>query len=180
MPHIRVPDGMRPLDRVDELAPELRAAMKELRRLTLDRTRLSLSEIEALRLRSAQLNGCETCSNFRIERDDPTRAPRAEGRLTPEFYAAVLGEGDLGVLTERERLVREFTERFTLDPFSLDNDEEFWAQMEASFDEQEIVEVGITVMSFVMSARFNHVLGVDGMVCEIPQSDPRVLESSTA
>src|SRR5581483_5478869 len=101
MPRIDVPDGMRPLDRVDELAPAMRRSMKELRRLTLDETSLSLAEIEAIRLRSAQLNGCATCTNYRLERDDPVRAVRAEGRLTSEFYAAVLGDGDLAVLTER-------------------------------------------------------------------------------
>ncbi|SRR5579884_703363 len=180
MPRIDVPHGMRPLDRVDELAPTLRRSMKELRRLTLDETRLSMSEIEALRLRSAQLNGCATCMRYRLERDDPARGARAEGRLTPEFYAAVLGEGDLSVLTERERLAREFTERFTVDHFSLDNDEEFWIRMKANFDDQEIVEVGITVMSFVMSARLNRVLGVDAVTCEISVSGEQLLETSAA
>jgi alkylhydroperoxidase family enzyme len=180
MPQINVPEGKRPLDQADELAPGMRNAMKELRRLTLDENRLAFSEIEAIRLRSAQVNGCQTCFNYRMDRDDPERAARADGRLTPEFYAAVLGEGDLAVLTERERLVRELTERYSLDHFSLDQDEAFWARMKASFDDAELVEAGITIMSFAMSARFNHVFGLDGIACEIPGAADRELETSTA
>src|SRR5579871_5384608 len=107
MPAIAVPEGMRPLNRADELAPELRHAMKELRRLTLDCTNLSMSEIEAIRVKSAQVNGCRTCFDYRIERDDPDRGARAAGRLTPAFYNAVIDGVDLDVLTEREELLRE-------------------------------------------------------------------------
>lgn len=167
-PAITVPAGVRPLTHADALAPELRANMKQQRRLTLDKTSLSLPEIEAIRLRSAQVNGCQTCFGYRIGRDDPERAPRAAGRLTPEFYAAVLGDAEVGILTRREQLLRELTERYSLDHFSLDGDEAFWDQMRASFTDAEIVEAGITIMSFVMSARFNHVFGLDGDACEVP------------
>lgn len=168
MPQITVPDGMRPLSYVDELAPTLRKAMKELRRATLDDTSLPFTEIEVIRLRCAQLNGCETCLSYRMDRDDPQRGARADGRLTPEFYAAVIGEGDLDALTEREQLIREFCDRFYGDHFALDHDEAFWARMKAHFTDNELVEVGIVLMSFGMSARFNHVLGVDEVVCEVP------------
>lgn len=168
MPQIDVPEGMRPLDMVDELAPTLRAAMKELRRATLDDTSLDLAEIEVIRLRCAQLNGCATCFNYRMERDDPDRAARACGRLTPSFYAAVIGDGDLSPLTERERLTRAFCDRFSDDHLSLDQDGEFWAELKERFSDVELVELGITVMSFAMSARFNHVLGVDEAdACEV-------------
>jgi alkylhydroperoxidase family enzyme len=180
MPVITVPAGTRPLSRADELAPELRDAMKELRRLTLDGTSLSMTEIEAIRLRSAQLNGCRTCFGYRIERDDPERGARASGRLTQAFYDAVLGDGDIATLTEREQILRELTERYSLDHFSLDEDERFWARMRASFTDAEIVEAGITIMSFVMSARFNRVLGLDGDACELPSTAARILEASAA
>lgn len=166
MPRIHVPDGMAPLQRADELAPAIRGANRRLRQATLDETRLPIAEIEVLRVRSAQLNGCQACLGYRMARDDPERAAGAEDRLTDDFYAAVLGEGDLGVLTERERLVRELTGRFITDHFSLDDDEWFWGRVKASFDDAELVELAMTIASFSMSARFNHVLGLDG-VCEI-------------
>jgi alkylhydroperoxidase family enzyme len=179
MPRIDVPEGMRPLSRLDELAPGLRTAMKELRRVTLDETILPFSEIEVIRLRCAQLNGCRTCFSYRMERDDPERAARAGGRLTPEFYAAVLGDGDPGVLTEREVLLRELCERFYLDHFSLDEDEPFWERVRSAFTDAELAEATITLMSFGMSARLNRVLGVDGVsengdVCVVPLGPPRV------
>lgn len=170
MPHVTIPEGMRPLSHVDELVPTLRTAMKELRRATLDDTSLPFAEIEVIRLRCAQLNGCETCFDYRMDRDDPVRAARADGRLTSAFYAAVIGEGDTGILTEREQLIREFCERFCADHFSLDGDDAFWARLKERFGDTELVEIGITVMSFAMSARFNHVLGVDAAACDVPSA----------
>jgi len=168
MPHIAVPDGVRPLSYVDELAPRLRAAMNELRRATLDDTSLAFAEIELIRLRCAQLNGCRTCFDYRMDRDDPERAARADGRLTPAFYAAVVGDADATVLTARERLIRELCGRFSDEHLSLDDDEELWALLKAHFSDTELVEVGITIMSFAMSARFNRMLGVDEVFCEAP------------
>lgn len=181
MPRIHVPEGMAPLQRADELAPAVRSANRRLRQATLDETRLSITEIETLRLRSAQLNGCETCRNYRMVRDDPSRAAGAENRLTDDFYAAVLGDGDLGVLTERERLVRELTDAFVTDHFTLDEDEWFWGRIKAYFDDAELVELTMTIASFCMSARFNHVLGLDA-VCEIDypgKTAPRVAEHAS-
>lgn len=166
MPRIEVPAGVAPLQRCDELAPALRSAAKELRRATLDGTRLSVADIEVIRVRSAQLNGCQTCLNFRIGRDDPSRAGAAAARLTDDFYLAITGDGPVGPLSERERLVRTFTERFILDHRSLDADEALWARLKAEFGDGELVELTMTVASFMMSARFNHVLQVDD-VCEI-------------
>jgi alkylhydroperoxidase family enzyme len=131
--------------------------------------RLSITEIEVIRVRSAQLNGCRTCLTFRIGRDDPERAAGAEHRLTEEFYVAILGEGDPAVLTGREQLARELTERFATDHFTLDEDDEFWARAASHFDDAGLVELTLTVASFCMSARFNHVLGLDA-VCEIAWS----------
>ena len=159
---------MRPLSRVDELAPSLRAAMKELRRATLDDTSLPFTEIEVIRVRCAQLNGCETCFNCRMDRDDPERAARADGLADARVLRGRRRREDLAVLTERERLIREFCGRYSNDHFSLDEDEELWARMKARFGDTELVEIGITVMSFTMSARFNHVLGVDEVVGDFP------------
>jgi alkylhydroperoxidase family enzyme len=168
---IEVPDQTAPLERVDELAPSLRVAMKEMRRATLDETQLEFAEIEVVRLRCAQINGCETCFGYRMVRDDPARAARAQGRLTDEFYASIVGDAEpVGVLTPREILLREFCDRFYGDHFALSDDDEFWARLHEVFDDAELTEAGITVMSFGMSARFNHVFGVDAAACDIQVS----------
>jgi alkylhydroperoxidase family enzyme len=166
MPRIDIPDGLAPLQQVDQLAPGLRGPMKELRRATLDDSGLAITDIEVIRVRSAQLNGCQTCLNYRVLRDDPKRAAGAEQRLSDGFYLAITGDGDPAPLTERELLIREFTERFVTDHFSLDGDEVFWARLKTHFSDEALVELALTVASFSMSARFNHVLGVDA-VCEI-------------
>lgn len=182
MPRIHVPEGMAPLQRADELAPAVRAANRRLRQATLDETRLPITEIEVLRVRSAQLNGCETCLGYRMARDDPARAAGAEDRLTDAFYAAIVGDGDLSVFTDRERIVRELTERFITDHFSLDDDEPFWARVRDHFDDAELVELTMSIASFMMSARFNHVLGLD-TVCDIDwpgKTAPRLAGTTSA
>lgn len=161
MIRIDVPEGVDPLLHADALAPVIRGANRAMRKVTLDDTSLRISEVEVIRLRCAQLNGCLVCSDYRLDRDDPDRAARAADRFSPEFYAAILGEGPLEALTIRERLVRELAERFTLDHFSLVDDEPFWDRMHTHFSDTEIVDAGMVVASFCMSGRFNRVLGLD-------------------
>ena len=100
-PRIQIPDGKAPLQQADDLAPALRNSLKEMRRLTLDATSLSVEEIEVIRVRSAELNGCRTCLSYRTGRDDPQRAGASAQRMDDDFYAAITGEGAPGALTDR-------------------------------------------------------------------------------
>jgi hypothetical protein len=49
------------------------------------------------------------------------------------------------VLTPREVLIRELCERFSLDHFSLDGDEPFWARVKKAFTDVELVEATVAV-----------------------------------
>jgi alkylhydroperoxidase family enzyme len=144
----------------------LRLALREMRRITFDETGLRITDIEIIRVRSAQLNGCQTCLSFRVVRDDPARAVGAEDRLGDDFYLAITGDGPITPLNDRERLIREFCGRFVTDHVSMDQDEAFWQRLKTHFNDAGLVELAMTVASFCMSARFNHVLGIDE-VCEI-------------
>ena len=165
-PRIQIPDGKAPLQQADDLAPALRNSLKEMRRLTLDATSLSVEEIEVIRVRSAELNGCRTCLSYRTGRDDPQRAGASAQRMDDDFYAAITGEGAPGALTDRETIARELTTRWVQDHFALDADEAFWQFVKRHYDDAGLVELALTIASFSMSARFNHVLGLDE-ICEI-------------
>lgn len=95
----------------------------------------------------------------------------------PEFREPVLdavrdGGGSLFVSgvdpgwgNDITRLAAEYAERYTLDHHGLD--EEFWTRMTAHYTQAEIVELTMSIGSWLAFGRLNHVLGIDA-VCVLP------------
>ncbi|MBS0474265.1 MAG: carboxymuconolactone decarboxylase family protein [Proteobacteria bacterium] len=139
---------------------------------------LSLREFEGARMRTAELNGCSICRDFRAGRDAPamfTVAGETPGHLVTDngpapdeaFYAAVADWRTSPLYSPRERLAIEFAERFATEPQVLSGDEPFWERMHEQFSDGEIVDLAHCVASWVGLGRVAHVLGFD-TVCLTP------------
>ena len=113
---------------------------------------LPLREFEAARITIARVNDCSICLSLRPE-GDPGRA----------FYDAVLGDG--AGLAEREALAAEFARRFAIDHLGMDD--ALWERLHAVFSDDELVQLGLCVGSWLAFGRLNRVFGVDG-ACRIP------------
>lgn len=135
-------------------------------------TRLSMREFEAARMRTAQINGCMICQDFRAARDaertfsvggeTPERLVTANGPAPDEaFYAAVENWRESGLFSVRERLAMAFAERFGTDPQGLAADEDFWTGMHEVFSDGEIVDLAHCVAAWVGLGRVAHVLRFD-------------------
>jgi alkylhydroperoxidase family enzyme len=123
---------------------------------------LPLREFEAARITIARVNDCRICLGLRPE-DGPGQA----------FYDAVLGDGPdpdgadpaRADLTERETLAAEFARRFALDHLGMDD--ALWERLHAAFSDDELVQLGLCVGSWLAFGRLNRVFGVDE-ACRIP------------
>lgn len=150
-----------------EVVPKIGPAAARFSAAVYEHSTLSLREFEAARLRIAQVNHCMFCLDWRTERD---------GERVPEsFYGEIehwrdgAGTDDL---TPRERLAAEYAERFAADHLSLDGDEGFWERMKAAYTDAEIVELSMSIGSWIAFGRVNHVLGVDAE-CRLPSTAHR-------
>jgi alkylhydroperoxidase family enzyme len=120
---------------------------------------LGLREFEAARLRIAQINGCLFCLDWRTERD---------GKMVEEEFAdAVTQWRTTDAFDERTRLAAEYAERYALDHHGLDD--EFWSRMGEHYSQVEIVELSMSIGSWLAFGRLNHVLGLDTK-CILPRS----------
>jgi len=117
-----------------------------------NRTKLPAREFEAARITMARINDCNICKTL-----------RTEGGPDEAFYDAVLG--DKGGLSDREALAAEFADRFATD--HLEMDDALWERLHAAFSDDELVELGLCVGSWLAFGRLNRVFDVDG-VCRIP------------
>jgi alkylhydroperoxidase family enzyme len=129
-------------------------------------------------MRIAQLNGCLLCKKFRVADDLSDLVRRAGSSDTPNldddrgappteaFYSAVAQWRDSGEFSLRERLAIEYAERIALSPIELPHDDEFWARLQARFDDAEIVDLTYSITTWIATGRFVHVLGLDG-ACEL-------------
>jgi len=120
---------------------------------------LSLGEFEAARARTAQINRCGFCLDWRTERDGE--------RVDEALYARVEHWRDADGLTDRERLSAEYAERFAVDHLGLDGDEDFWARMRGAYTDNEVLELSMCIGSWIAFGRLNHVLGIDA-ACVLP------------
>ena len=100
---------------------------------------LPLREFEAARITIARVNDCSICLSLRPE-GDPGQA----------FYDAVLGDG---------------AQRFAVDHLGMDD--AFWERLHAAFSDDELVQLGLCVGSWLAFGRLNRVFGVDE-ACRIP------------
>lgn len=113
---------------------------------------LPLREFEAARITIARVNDCRICLSL-----------RPEGGPGQAFYDAVLGDG--AGLADREALAAEFAQRFAIDHLGMDD--AFWERLHAAFSDDELVQLGLCVGSWLAFGRLNQVFGVDE-ACRIP------------
>ncbi|MFL6091070.1 MAG: carboxymuconolactone decarboxylase family protein [Aeromicrobium sp.] len=108
---------------------------------------LSVREREAARISIARINNCNICLNLRSD----------EG-LDEAFY-------DGAGRSIREELAAEFATRFASDHLAIDD--ELWSRLHGAYSDDELVDLGLSVASWLALGRVNQVFGVDG-ACRIP------------
>jgi alkylhydroperoxidase family enzyme len=119
---------------------------------------LSLREFEAARLTIARVNGCRFCLDWRTDREGAT--------IDADFPTHVEAWRAPGTpLSARERLAAEYAERYATDHHALDD--EFWTRMRAEYSDREVVELTMSLGSWLAFGRLNRVLGIDE-VCVLP------------
>ena len=153
MPRIDVPDGKDPLFHLwGSTATQLTGPAAAFSDAVYRKRTLSLREFESARITIARVNDCNICLNLRSD-DGPDEA----------FYEAVLlnREG----LCNREALAGEFARRFATDHLNMDD--ALWSRLHEAFTDDELVELGLCVGSWLAFGRLNRVFDVDG-VCRIP------------
>ncbi|MET9954301.1 carboxymuconolactone decarboxylase family protein [Streptomyces sp. NPDC006339] len=155
---IDIPEGQEPIGYVwGDMVPGIGTAAANFSLSVYAHTTLGLREFEAARLRIAQINGCRFCLDWRTDRDGE--------KVEEEFAEAVLAWRTTDAFDERTRLAAEYAERYALDHHHLD--EEFWSRMTASYSQVEIVELTMSLGSWLAFGRLNRVLGLD-TVCVLP------------
>jgi alkylhydroperoxidase family enzyme len=156
--NIDVPEGRNPIEYVwGEMVPGIGPAAADLSLAVYARTTLGLREFEAARLRIAQINGCLFCLDWRTDRDGQ--------RVEDSFADAVTRWRTTDAFDDRARLAAEYAERYALDHHGLDD--AFWARMTAHYSQREIVELSMSIGSWLAFGRLNRVLGLD-TACALP------------
>ncbi|WP_406276133.1 carboxymuconolactone decarboxylase family protein [Nocardia sp. NBC_00881] len=155
---IDVPEGKDPIGYVwGEMVPGIGIAASNFSLAVYSHSTLGLREFEAARLRIAQINGCLFCQDWRTERDGK--------KVEPEFADAVCNWRTTDAFDERTRLAAEYAERYATDHHKIDD--EFWARMFAYYSQVELVELSMSIGSWLAFGRLNRVLGLDA-VCVLP------------
>jgi alkylhydroperoxidase family enzyme len=167
-----------PLAAAQVLAPDIAAAALAYSAVTYEKSILPLRVFEAARARTAEINGCQMCQNFRAASDLPhlygddlktvaSNGPAPDG----DFYAAVSQWRTSPLFDERERIAIEYAEGFGLDPHQIAVDEEFWARAKVAFSDAELVDLSFCIACWVGQGRILHILGLDG-VCFLGPGAP--------
>ncbi|MGC5010704.1 carboxymuconolactone decarboxylase family protein [Streptosporangium sp. DT93] len=150
--NIDIPEGRDAIEYVwGEMIPGIGPAASRFSMAVYAHTTLGLREFEAARLRIAQINGCVFCLDWRTERDGE--------KVEDGFADAVAQWRTTGAFDDRTRLAAEYAERYALDHRGLDD--EFWTRMTARYSQPEIVELSMSLGSWLAFGRLNHVLGLD-------------------
>lgn len=156
--NIDIPEGKDPIAYVwGEMVPGIGVAASAFSLSVYEYSTLGLREFEASRLRIAQINGCLFCLDWRTERDGQ--------KVEAEFADAVSEWRTTDLFDDRIRLAAEYAERYALDHHSLDD--EFWGRMTKHYNQLEIVELSMSIGSWLAFGRLNHVLGLD-KICVLP------------
>jgi len=157
---IDIPEGKDAIGYVwGEMVPGIGLAAAAFSLAVYEHSTLGLREFEAARLRVAQINGCMFCLDWRTERDGE--------KVEEEFAEAVENWRTTSVFDDRTRLAAEYAERYTVDHHGLDDG--FWKRMGEHYTQPEIVELTMSIGSWLAFGRLNHVLGID-KVCVLPSS----------
>ncbi|KLI62894.1 carboxymuconolactone decarboxylase family protein [Aurantiacibacter marinus] len=158
-----------------KFTPEIGAAAAAYSLAVYEHSQLSMREMEAARMRTAHINGCNLCRDMRAERDlaghiersggDAEKAAQVRDNTPPDekFYADIADWRNSDSFSPREKLAIEFAERFGEAPQSMDEDEDFWAAMHEHFSDTEIVDLTFAIGSWVALGRFTHILALDGV-----------------
>ncbi|KIA59489.1 carboxymuconolactone decarboxylase family protein [Nocardia vulneris] len=155
---VDIPEGKDPIGYVwGEMVPGIGVAASQFSLAVYSHSTLGLREFEAARLRIAQINGCLFCQDWRTERDGK--------KVEPEFADAVTEWRSTEAFDERTRLAAEYAERYALDHHSIDD--EFWTRMFAEYSQAEVVELSMSIGSWLAFGRLNRVLGLD-TACVLP------------
>ena len=166
MANIELPDGFHPTEAVWHMRPEQGMASMAYADANWQHSILKTREREAARMRVAQLNGCETCRNWRIEGFDKVGCDE-------EFYAHIAAGKTDPRYSRREQLAIELAERFSLSWDSIEP--EFMEELRGNFSDDEIVDLLLCIGQYVAQGRLMHILGVD-LVCPIaPASKARAV-----
>ena len=115
--------------------------------------------LELLRIRSAQLGGCEPCMASR----------KVEG-ATEEVVACMVDPSRGDKLTPRETIALEYLEKLATDHFSIGD--EMYRRLAEHFTTAEIVELGLTCSHMIGTHRFMHTLNVYGDSDPVIAYDP--------
>jgi alkylhydroperoxidase family enzyme len=132
---------------------------------------LSVREFEAARARTADINGCLWCKNWRSARDVPAYFDRiglkvetvADHGPAPDesFYAAVNNWRESKIFTPRERIALEYAEGMGMRPKEIAEDEDFWKRARTLYSDTEIIDLTYCLASWIAMGRVTHVLGFD-------------------
>ncbi len=184
MARVRIPANIdkHPADYAfSRYAPKIAQAALAYSRVVYEETSLSVKEMEAARYRTALINGCSACTHARAVRDFDTHLPRSTVALerpmssrgeTPDedFYEAVPDWRTADIFSPRERLAIEFAERFAEEPRSMRNDEEFWSRMKSNFSDDEMMDLALSIGSWMALGRARNVLEID-TISEVAESE---------
>lgn len=164
----------------ENYAPEIVVAGFGFSTAVYQHSKLSTRECEAARMRTAEINGCRLCQNFRAARDLPGYLNAVGGDASntvanrgaepdDEFYRNVSNWRTYSGYSERERLAIEFAEAMGQHPQGLAADDEFWSRAKAAFSDNEIVDLTYAVASWIGLGRAAHILGLDGACAWMPE-----------
>lgn len=115
--------------------------------------------LELMRIRSAQLGGCEPCMASR----------KVEG-ADEETVACLTNPALRGDLSARERLALEFIELLATDHHAIGDD--IYRRLAEHFTTAEIVELGLTCAHSIGTHRFLHTLDPYGEAPPVIRYDP--------
>ena len=115
--------------------------------------------LEMLRIRSAQLGGCDPCMNA-----------RKVGEVTDEVVACLANPALRGDLSERERRAVAFLDLMATDHFRIDD--AVYRGLAEVFTTAEIIELGQTCGHMIGTHRFIHTLDPYGDAPPVISYDP--------
>lgn len=164
-------------------APVIGTAAGEFVRSVYQSARLPLRVAEAARYRTAQINGCLVCQDFRAgdhldtyleaAGGDPAHSLVARGGVRPDeaFYAAIADWRTATPFSQQERMAIDYAERLAEHPRDLPYDEAFWCDMHTAFSDAEIADLTLAIGCWMAMGRFTHALGLD-TVCTAEMLQP--------
>jgi len=115
--------------------------------------------LEMLRIRSAQLGGCEPCMNA-----------RKVDEVTEDVVACLISPSMRGDLSERERRALEFLDLLATDHHRIDD--AVYQGLAEVFTVAEIIELGTTCGHMIGTHRFIHTLDPYGEAPPVIRFDP--------